>query len=159
MKSLLLAVLLIFVSCGKDNESGRPTQNLLPEVIPLEVRDAIKQDFLVRGSELLRIHGDTMRRIFDPRFVNNIRVLLVEQNVQTTDRLIINDRNEVTQSYQRQGRITLYVGEEEPELSWRKFNGLRSPSYDRWVMHELLRLGGIQDLNFGTTDRILQRRL
>jgi hypothetical protein len=155
----ILSALLTFVSCGKHNESGKSNVPLSTQSPYLVNESAIKDDFLNRGRELLREYDDEIRHLFGQRTVALIRNRLRVENVQTTEQLLMDERNHYTWSNQRDEYVVLYVGGQEPRLSWNRFRqGEDVAGYDRYVMHELLQLGGIPDQNFKTTDRILFRR-
>lgn len=155
---LFIALLLSLLSCGKHNQSGKPTLAQNPVVpSPYTVNDeAIRQDFVVRGQELLRQYDDELRRAYGPRTVNLIRNRLKFENIQATEQLLLDERNAYTWSDHRDSLVVLYTGREEPRLSWRRFReGRDLTQYSRFVMHELLLLGNINDENFHQTDRIL----
>lgn len=156
MKTLFLAFLLCLLSCGKDNESGKPSN--LPTVNFLTDEEMLRDDFISRGSELLRIHEEDIRRLFGSRTLGLIRNRLLKNNIQTSPRPVRNDRQQYVRSYRRDDYVTLYVGNEDPEINWIRVRSNNPSLYDRWIMHELLTMGEVADPNFVNTDKVLQRR-
>lgn len=159
---LFLFLLLILLSCGKHNQSGKPDLPVIPVASsPYTVNDeSIRQDFLSRAQELLRKYDDDLKYMYGPRTVGLIRSRLKLENIQLTEQLLMDERNGYTWSDHRDSQVVLYTGNEEPRLSWRRFREgpQRKDEYSRYVMHELLQLGNIRDHNFAQTDRILFRR-
>lgn len=132
--SVLVALLLILVSCGKNNKSGGsdPAPASSPIMNPLTPTEefAIRDEFKQKSRQLLRVYSDEMRRVIGPRKVTEIRNRLATENFQVT--VSIRDCYD-----QRIG------------------NGHQ---YDRAVMNILLLIGEISDPQFRLTDRILSRR-
>ena len=161
MKTFIIMSLLLFVgACGKKNESGKPYSSpYIENVSPYtEVElEEIRQDFLREGRELLSRYQNEILRTFGPRPVRLIRERLLRENIDLSEAPIYGEHQTYVRSSNRNSLITLYVGREQTNLNWSNYHRTRPTQYTRWVMHELLLLGDIDDVNFIFTDRILRR--
>jgi hypothetical protein len=157
MKFTILILLTVLVAaCGKNNESGKPSNKTkTQETYTLEQEDLIRKDFIREGQDVLRRYESVLKEMFGLRTVGLIRNRLKYGNVQVSERLLMNDRNEYTRSIHRNNIITLYIGRDERSLNWGEYHKRRNMAYTRLVMHELLLLGEIDDRNFRYTDKIL----
>lgn len=151
---ILISMLVVMISCGKNNESGKPT-NKVYSPLTSEQENLVRTDFLREGQAVLRTYESELKRRFGLRTVGLIRNRLKHDNVTVSERALMNGRNQYTRSTNQNFLITLYVGNERPNLSWRNYYSKRTPAYTRLVMHELLLLGEIDDRNFYYTDQIL----
>ena len=154
--TIILTLMILGVSCGKNNESGKPShKNKSQEYYTTEQEELIRKDFIREGQDVLRRYESVLKQMFGLRTVGLIRNRLKYANVHVTERLLMNDRNEYTRSTNRNYLITLYIGRQERNLSWAEYHKRRNMAYTRLVMHELLMLGEIDDRNFRYTDKIL----
>ncbi len=154
--TIILTLMILGVSCGKNNESGKPSnRNKFHENYTTEQENLIRKDFIREGKDVLRRYESVLKQKFGLRTVGLIRNRLKYGNVQVTERLLMNDRNEYTRSTNRNFLITLYIGREQRNLSWADYHKRRNMAYTRQVMHELLLLGEINDQNYFYTDKIL----
>ena len=156
---LKLTLLAFLVSCGKNNESGKsgiPT----PAVSPYTANEEtlIRQDFVKKGAELLRIYGFQMKAVVGQRAVGLIRNKLKYDNVIVTHQYLYDGAHHYTRSVHRNDSVTLYIGRDQSELDWGQVRLGRIAQYNRLVMHELLLMGNVDDYNLVLTDRILSRR-
>jgi len=155
---LTLTLLLVLASCGKSNESGKsglPTpKQLSPYTSNEEV--VIRQDFVRKGNELLRIYEDDMKRNLGLRTVGLIRNKLKYDNVLVTHQYLYDHDHRYVRSNHRHDSVTLYIGRDRRELDWGQIR--TADYYTRYVMNELLQIGNIDDFDFVITDRILSRR-
>lgn len=152
---LMLAMLLSLLSCGKNNESGKSNISGTSQYSQQEEL-AIRQDFYNKGTELLRIYEDQMKRVLGPRTVGLIRNRLKYDNIQVTTRYLYDDSHRYVRSYHRDSYLELYIGRDQNELDWGRIRSTNR--FDRLVMHELLVMGGVADTNFFYTDRIMNMR-
>lgn len=152
---LTLAMLLSLFSCGKNNESGKSNISGTSEYSQQEEL-SIRQDFYNKGTELLRIYEDQMKRVLGPRTVGLIRNRLKYDNIQVTTRYLYDDSNRYVRSYHRDSYLELYIGRDQRDLDWGRARSTNR--FDRLVMHELLIMGGVADTNFFYTDRIMNMR-
>ena len=154
--TILILLTVLTVGCGKSNESGKSSNKTrTQETYTLEQEDLIRKDFIREGQDVLRRYESVLKEMFGLRTVGLIRNRLKYGNVQVSERLLMNDRNEYTRSIHRNNIITLYIGRDERNLNWGEYHKRRNMAYTRLVMHELLLLGEIDDRNFRYTDRIL----
>jgi hypothetical protein len=158
MKAMILVFsLMVLVSCGKSNESGK-TKTIFPqdgEAYTDSQLDLIRQDFIREGLQVLSRFDREMKDMFGPRTVGLIRGRLRHENIVLTEALIYGDRNIITRSTNRNALVTLYIGRQEAQLSWAPFHRSKTSLYTRLVMHELLLLGEIDDRDFIYTNRLL----
>ncbi len=152
---LTLVLLLVLVSCGKNNESGKSG---ISGTSPYSQQEElnIRQDFYQKGNEILRLYSDDMKRILGPRTVGLIRNKLKLENVTVTTRYLYDDGQRYVRSHHRDDYIELYVGRDQTDLDWGRAR--TANNYTRLVMHELLLMGNVNDTNFFYTDRILSQR-
>lgn len=156
---LTLTLLALLVSCGKNNESGKspiPTKGISPYTSTEET--LIRQDFLKKGAELLRIYESQMKAVIGQRTVGLIRNKLKYDNVLVTHQYLYDSGHRYARSVHREDTITLYVGRDQSDLDWGQVRLGRMSQYNRLVMHELLLMGNVDDYNLVLTDRILSRR-
>lgn len=154
--TIILTLMILSVSCGKNNESGKPNhKNKSYEFYTTEQEELIRKDFIREGKDVLRRYESVLKRMFGLRTVGLIRNRLKYEQVHVSERLLMNDRNEYARSIHRNYLITLYIGRDQRNLSWGEFHKQRSMAYTRLVMHELLLLGEIDDRDFYYTDKIL----
>lgn len=154
--TILLTLITLAVGCGKNNESGKPNnKNKFQEYYTTEQEELIRKDFIREGKEVLMRYESVLKRMFGLRTVGLIRNRLKYENVQVSERLLMNGRNQYTRSTNHNYLITLYIGRQERKLSWAEYHKRRNMAYTRLVMHELLLLGRIDDRNFYYTDKIL----
>lgn len=154
---ILMFTLLILVSCGKDNHSGHTeSKGLSP--LTVQEEEAIRQDFIREGREIMSRFEDQIKQRFGLRTAGLIRARLRHENIHLSEAILYSDMNLITRSTVRNSLLTLYVGSERPELSWTSYHRARSQAYTRLVMHELLLLAEVDDRNFFYTDQILRLR-
>jgi hypothetical protein len=156
---LTLTLLAFLVSCGKNNESGKsglPTKGISPYTSNEET--LIRQDFVKKGAELLRIYESQMKAVVGQRTVGLIRNKLKYDNVLVTHQYLYDGGHHYTRSVHRDDSVTLYIGRDETDLDWGQVRLGRVSQYNRLVMHELLMMGNVDDYNLVLTDRILTRR-
>ncbi len=154
---LTLTLLAFLVSCGKNNESGKsglPTNGISPYTAQEET--LIRQDFVRKGNELLRLYEVEMKRYLGLRAVGLIRNKLKYDNILVTHQYLYDRDYRYVRSNHRNDSVTLYIGRERRELDWGQIR--TADHYTRYVMNELLQLGNVDDYNFVLTDRILSRR-
>lgn len=154
---LTLTLLALLVSCGKSNESGKsglPTTGISPYTTNEET--LIRQDFLKKGAELLRIYESQMKSVIGPRTVGLIRNKLKYDNILVTHQYLYDGGHRYTRSVHRDDSVTLYIGRDQAELDWGQVR--LGTQYNRLVMHELLEMGNVDDYHLVVTDRILSRR-
>lgn len=151
----IFSSLLLLTACGK-NESGK-NASASPYVSTYSVQEeeALRTSFINDGKALLLRYEEKLKDMFGLRTVALIRNRLKRENVQFSERLLYNDRNEYARSTNRDYLVTLYVGQEQPKLSWRGYK-LQDKNYVRLIMHELLLLGEIADHNYYYTERVLR---
>ena len=155
--SILITALLLLVSCGK-NESGKSGGIPYVDYYTAEKEEAIRQDFLREGREVLARYEPAIKEMFGFRTAGLIRGRLRHENLQLSNSMLYGERNTITRSTNRNALVTLYIGRERPDLSWAPYRNGRTSAYTRLVLHELLLLGEVDDRNFVYTDRILNRR-
>lgn len=154
--TIIITLMILAVGCGKNNESGKPSnKNKFQENYTTEQEELIRKDFIREGQDVLRRYEGVLKRMFGLRTVGLIRNRLKYSNVQVTERLLMNGENRYTRSTHHNYMITLYIGQDERNLSWAEYHKRRNMAYTRLVMHELLLLGEIDDQNFRYTDKIL----
>jgi hypothetical protein len=157
---LTLTFLAFLVSCGKSNESGKsglPTTGISPYTSNEET--LIRQDFLKKGAELLRIYENPMKAVIGQRAVGLIRNKLKYDNVLVTHQYLYDGTHHFARSVHRDDSVTLYIGRDHVDLDWGQVRLGRSSQYNRLVMHELLIMGNVDDYNLVLSDRILARRI
>lgn len=158
MKAMILVFsLMVLVSCGKSNESGK-TKVIFPQngdAYTDSQLELIRQDFIREGKQVLQRYEREMKEMFGPRTVGLIRGRLRHENVQLTEAVIYGERNIITRSTNRNALVTLYIGREQASYSWANYHQTRTNLYTRLVMHELLILGEIDDRDFIYTNRLL----
>lgn len=156
---LTLTLLLALVSCGKSNESGKsglPSTGISPYTSNEET--LIRQDFIKKGAELLRVYENQMKSILGPRTVGLIRNKLKYDNVLVTHQYLYDGSHRYARSVHRADSVILYIGRDQVNLDWGQVRLGRMSQYNRLVMHELLLMGNVDDYNLVLTDRILSRR-
>ncbi len=159
MKTLFISALMLLVSCGKDNSSGKSA--LAPEMDPnstpgITIEVGLQQDFINQANELLRVYHDRIVAVREvgpqglvamrnemkaPRFVFSTSVLFSPQKFPA-------------RSIENNGRRVLYVGDQYPDLNWRTRLSRGDKDLDRMIMHELLEMVGISDRNFRISTQI-----
>lgn len=155
--AVLIFSLMILVSCGKNNESGKTKINFQQntDAYTDSQLELIRRDFIREGKQVLAQYEREMKEMFGPRTVGLIRGRLRHENVQLTESLIYGERNILTRSTNRNALVTLYIGRDHENLSWGRFHQTRTSLYTRLVMHELLLLGEVDDRDYIYTNRIL----
>ena len=156
---ILMFTLLALISCGKKNSSGKSDKSIagVSSYTALE-EEEFRRDFVRTGQELLRVYDYDLKNMFGPRVVGFIRNRLSIENVQVTEQILMNERNQVVRSHQQNSQIFLYIGQQEWQLDWMRARRGARANYERLVMHEMLLLGGIADVNFRYTDQVMRGR-
>ena len=155
---ILTFTLLTLISCGKNNETGKSAPASSTDAYTAEEEENIRRSFINKGSELIYQYDHEMKLMLSQRTVGLIRNKLTSGRVLLSDRPIYDEHRRISRAVHHDNFVTLYIGHEEPNLSWGRFREWRPELYSRLVMHELLQMGNVEDRNFGTTDRILSRR-
>ncbi len=155
--AVLIFSLMILVSCGNNNESGKTKVNFQQntDAYTDSQLELIRQDFIREGKHVLARYDEELREMFGPRTVGLIRGRLRHENVQLTEAPLYGERNVLTRSSNRNALVTLYIGREQENLSWGRFHQTRTSLYTRLVLHELLILGDVDDRDYIYTNRIL----
>lgn len=157
--SVCFLSLFVLISCGSNNESGKSSSTAYSDSSLYSANEeAIRKDFVSTGKSLLNQYRNEIDHLFGNQVTALIRSRLRLENIQVTERVLYNERNDYTRSNRRQSEVTLYVGSERPELRWGRSGASETSAYQREVMHELLELGGIQDRNYAYTDQIMGRK-
>lgn len=128
MKVSILLLLFFFVSCGKSNESGKPTGSFDETNAYSVSEEELRSDFINTAHELLRTYKIEIRNYFAPGTLALIRNRL--QN----------------------GEIYM-----DATVDWMQVRRNRR-MFERLVFHELLVMGEVEDTNFQYTDYILRTR-
>lgn len=153
---IILAVIVIAVSCGKDNKSGKTPVNFIDSSPIVNQDDTVRSQFIDQARVILKEYGSEMNRYFRQNITTEISQRLRTENILISRAVLYNDRNVYTHSNNRNSLITLYSGDEYPKLSWVRYFGQKDPNTDMMILHELLVMVGIQDLNYQDSRNILQ---
>ena len=154
---IILAVIVLAVSCGKDNKSGKtPVTTIDSSPLYVSQDDNVRTQFLDEAKVILRDYGSEMNRYFRQNITSEISLRLRTENILISRAVLYNDRNIYTHSNNRNSLVTLYSGDEYPKLSWVRYFSQRDPNLDMMILHELLLMVGIQDLNYQDSRNILQ---
>lgn len=156
---IFMFTLLALISCGKNNSSGKSDKSVagVSAYTALE-EEEFRRDFVRTSQELLNVFDNDLKSMFGPRVVGFIRNRLTLENVQVTEQILMNERNQVVRSYHQNNQIFLYVGHQEQQLDWMRARRGARLNYNRLVLHEMLVLGGVDDQNFRYTDQIMRGR-
>lgn len=156
---IFIFTLLALVSCGKSNSSGKSDKSVTGVSSYTAVEEEeLRRDFVRTGQELLRVYDSELKSMFGPRVVGFIRNRLTVDNIQVTEQILMNERTQVIRSYHQNSQIFLYIGQQEQQLNWMRIRRASRANYARLVMHEMLVLGGIEDVNFRYTDQVMRGR-
>ncbi len=159
MKPLVIIAILAFaIACGKDNKSGSvPNIQSTNPIVTNEI--AVKQDFVNRGRNVIRDFGADMNLYFQGNISSTMNARLQIENIYLTEAVIYSQKNRTPTSSDIQNYMaTLYVGQQYPELNWYVYLTQNHPQMHRLIMHVLIELAGVQDLNYRHTDQILANR-
>ena len=167
---ILSAILLLSVSCGKDNKSGDKVDPALlnningvtnihsPNGLYAE-EEYVRQQFIDRSQVLVRQYRTKLNNFFNADIAQAMQAKLRRENIQTSDVILYGERNQYAHSANRNGLVVLYTGPEIPNKSWVNYFVNKDLNLDRNIMHELLLLVGADDRNYQYTDQILQRNI
>lgn len=155
--TLLLFVVLISVSCGKKNESGKPETNRW-ESSPYstEQEEAFRREFVTTAQSIIRSNAEKLELLFGPHRYSLIKERMKLENVQVTEQIIMNERSEAVRSFHRYGVLYLYIG--QGNMDWRRARSGNRYNYHKLILHEALELGGINDSNYRYTNRIMPKK-
>lgn len=157
--TILVLILMTFISCGKKNESGQSqAASKYQAAYTAEEEEKIRQSFMRKGSELLRTYEMEMKFHLGARTVGLIRNKLKMERVIVSDRLVYDQHRRFSRASHQDNFVVLYIGHEEPALSWGNFRKWSRLEQDRAVMHELVSMGNVNDRDLEVTDRILSLR-
>lgn len=153
----LLFVFLIAVSCGKKNESGKPETNRW-ESSPYstEQEEAFRREFVKTAQAIIKTNAEKLELLFGPHRYSIIKDRMKYENVQVTEQIIMNERNEVVRSFRRYGVLYLYIG--QGNMDWRRARTGNKYNYHKLILHEALELGDINDSNYRYTNRIMPQK-
>jgi hypothetical protein len=168
MKSTLLnlSLLLLVLACNGKNTSGKPAAYSTPLIesevgtynsMTAEEETSLRREYLERCTNALRIHREEISGLFGQDRPGLIRNRLQGAPIDLSFHVLTSDRNEAVASVVRNGVITLYVGEEFPQLNWRRsLRSNRNQNLNIFILHDVLELGDIDDSNYRYSQRMGQ---
>lgn len=157
--SFFLLALLILVSCGGKNTSGKPQvseDTYSTNSLSIEEENNLRNEYLKRCSNALRIYRDDIARSYGQDRVGLIRNRLNSLQLELSFHVLVSERNETVSTLVRNGYLALYVGEEVPELSWRRNLKADRQDLNLMILHDVLTLGDIEDSNYRVSRRMSQ---
>ncbi|GEM_PF-6517145 len=156
---ILLSILVLAISCGKDNKSGaNPNITNLSPIVTNE--NSLKDSFIINSRNTIRDYGADMNLYFNENITSRVSSRLRAENIYLTETTIYSSKTRTpTASVSDHSLITLYVGQQYPELNWYNYLTQNHPQLQRLIMHVLIEFSGIQDTNYRHTDRILSQRI
>lgn len=154
--TVLVLALFTAIACGKKNESGKPELKKWQATPYTSVQEEeFRRDFVQTAQTLIRVHGQEMKVKFGLRKVGLMRNRMTLENVQVTEQIIMNDRNEIVRSFHRHGVLYLYIG--QGNLDWIRAKAGNQFQFKKLVLHEVLEMAEIDDRNFRHSESILRR--
>ena len=157
----LMAILVLMISCGKDNKSGRSD---LPTAIPYTSNysyneSSLRQEYMKQASKLIRLYGAEINQYFRSDVAGLMKARLRSENILMSENVIYNTNRNPIHYEIHNTAVTLYVGEQYPDQNWNhyiNYNQSQKVNTSRLILHQLFELAGIQDDNFRHTDRFIR---
>lgn len=116
--------------------------------------DPIRLGFLAEATKLIENKSVEIRQVLGENFITNLRPKLDVNNLILEDELLYDNKGSLASAVYEKGKIKLYTGSEYPDLAWSyllKVNSIRP----KMVLHEIIRLAGVNDDNYYFTNQIL----
>lgn len=157
--SFFLLALLLLVSCGGKNTSGKSQvseDTYSTNSLSIEEENNLRSEYLKRCSDALRIYRDEISRSFGQDRVSLIRNRLNSLQLELSFHVLVSERNETVSTLMRNGYLALYIGEEVPDLNWRRNIQADRKDLNIMILHDVLTIGDIDDSNYRISRRLAQ---